>query len=106
MQFTTCGRLFPLKLLLSLPVRFISIFSPCCPPLTLVARLFHLNIFALLPAIFTLSHSYLIGILCLLFATGFKVSDQLRDSYDATLSTIDFEAQADAHGKLWEAKQR
>lgn len=52
-----------------------------------------------------ISTSYLIGILFLLFGTGFKVSEDLRDSYDRTLDKIDFEGQQVAHGNLWEAKQ-
>ena len=39
----------------------------------------------------TISTGYLIGILLLVFATGFSVSDDLRDKYDRTLDKIDYE---------------
>jgi hypothetical protein len=54
----------------------------------------------------TISTSYLIGMLLLVFGTGFKVSETLRTEYDVTLSQIDYEAQKTAHAQMWQSKQQ
>mmetsp|Transcript_62322 Transcript_62322/g.140951 ORF Transcript_62322/g.140951 Transcript_62322/m.140951 type:complete len:295 (+) Transcript_62322:65-949(+) len=48
---------------------------------------------------------YVVGILCMIFASGFTVNQALRDRYDQTLEQIDWEAQKEAHNEMWSAKQ-
>ena len=43
--------------------------------------------------------SYLVGMLLLMFGTGFKVSETLRTEYDVTLSQIDYEVVARTSGR-------
>ena len=54
----------------------------------------------------TISTSYLLGIILLLFGTGFKVTQQQASSYDAVMSSIDYGQQEEAYATLYRAKQQ
>ena len=54
----------------------------------------------------TISTTYLLGILLLLFGTGLKVTEQQAKSYDDVIATIDYAEQEQAYTDLYQAKQQ
>jgi len=52
----------------------------------------------------TLTGGYLIGLLCLLFATGFKVNETSRQAYERTMDKVDTESLARAHRRYRDAE--